>query len=135
VKNISAFLAGIVFALGLAISKMTDPKRVIAFLQWGPNWSESLLFVMGGALSVSLLGTWWALRRPRPILDYEFHLPQKAHIDRTLLSGAILFGIGWGLSGYCPGPLVTGLASLHSIPWIIFIAFLFGHWLARKLRP
>ena len=89
--------------MGLAISRMTDPKRVIAFLEWGPNWSESLLFVMGGALSISLLGTWWALQRPRPVLDSEFHLPKKAHIDRTLLSGAILFGNRLGTQWILPG--------------------------------
>ncbi len=131
-KEVSAFLFGLLFALGLALARMTDPQRVIAFLDVGPHWSESLLFVMVGALMVTLTLFPLIMRRKKPILDRAFHLQNNRLIDRRLIIGSMLFGIGWGISGYCPGPLVVGLASFREIPWLCFTFFLVGQWLSRK---
>jgi uncharacterized membrane protein YedE/YeeE len=132
VKEISAFLFGMLFALGLALARMTDPQRVIAFLEIGPRWSENLLFVMIGALMVTVTIFPLILRRKKPILDVAFHLQTNRLIDRRLILGAMLFGIGWGISGYCPGPLVVGLASIKPVPWICFSFFLVGQWLSKR---
>ena len=134
-KTAAAYLLGILFGLGLVVSQMTDPRRVIAFLEIGPDWSENLIFVMGGALTVTLLTFPVILRRKRPVLDTTFHLPIWRVIDLRLLLGALLFGIGWGLSGYCPGPLVVSLISMKVSPWISFVFFVVGLWIARKLFP
>ena len=132
-KTAAAYLLGILFGLGLVVSQMTDPRRVIAFLEIGPDWSENLIFVMGGALTVTLLTFPVILKRKRPVLDTTFHLPIWRVIDLRLLLGALLFGIGWGLSGYCPGPLVVSLISMKLSPWISFVFFMGGLWIARKL--
>jgi uncharacterized membrane protein YedE/YeeE len=131
-KNFSAFLFAVLFALGLALARMTDPHRVIAFLEIGPHWSENLLFVMIGALIVTLTMFPLILRRKKPLLDTVFHYQTSSLIDRRLILGSALFGIGWGISGYCPGPLVVGLASLKLAPWTCFIGFLIGQLIVRK---
>lgn len=130
--NLSAFLTGLLFAIGLAIARMTDPTRIIAFLEIGPHWSPNLLFVMVGALLVTFTLYRSIFRRQRPLLDSQFHVQNNVHLDRRLLIGSAIFGIGWGVSGYCPGPLVVSLSSLHQTPWIIFIFFLVGQWISRR---
>ena len=131
-RNLLAYLAGVLFALGLSLSGMTDPHRVIGFLQIGPDWSESLMFVMAGALSVTLITFPLILKRRRPLLEETFHLGNASGVDRRLFLGAILFGIGWGISGYCPGPLVVGLTTLGISPWLCFSFFVLGQWVARR---
>lgn len=131
-KSGLAYLLGALFGVGLVVSRMTDPQRVIAFLEIGPHWSENLIFVMGGALAVTLMTFPLILKRRQPILDPTFHLPQWKPVDLKLVLGSILFGIGWGLSGYCPGPLIVGLVSLSPSPWICFTFFVIGLWTARK---
>jgi len=131
-KSFTAFLFGMMFALGLALARMTDPQRVIAFLEIGPHWSESLLFVMTGALAVTLVLFPLILRRNKPILDAVFLVQTHSLIDRKLIVGSILFGIGWGISGYCPGPLVVGLAKLTLMPWTCWIFFLIGQYMVRR---
>ena len=106
-----ALLCGVLFGLGLAISEMINPQRVIGFLDITGNWDATLLFVMGAALIVGLPCFQIALRR-QPICSESFDLPSKTTIDRPLLIGAILFGIGWGLAGLCPGPAIAGMATL-----------------------
>jgi uncharacterized membrane protein YedE/YeeE len=132
-KNALAYLMGLLFGLGLVASGMTDPQRVIAFLEIGTQWSESLLFVMGGALAVTLVTFPLILKAKHPILDTTFHLSKGRQIDHQLLLGSILFGVGWGLSGYCPGPLVVGLVSAKLRPWTCFAFFVAGLWIARRL--
>lgn len=134
-KTVAAYFLGMLFGWGLVVSQMTDPHRVIAFLEMGPHWSENLLFVMGGALTVTLITFPLILKCKKPLLDAAFHLPKTKTIDRRLLVGALLFGIGWGVSGYCPGPLVVGLVSLKTSPWICFVFFVVGLWIARQLSP
>ncbi len=106
-----ALLCGVLFGFGLAVSEMINPQRVIGFLDITGNWDATLLFVMGGALMVGLPCFQLALKC-KPVCSESFDLPSKKAIDRPLLIGAILFGIGWGLAGLCPGPAIAGMATL-----------------------
>ena len=112
-KPTVAFLAGLVFALGLGLSRMTQPAKIQAFLDIAGDWDPSLMFVMAGAVGTSLLLFRLAGRKPRPILAENFLAPARTGIDGRLLGGAALFGVGWGLSGFCPGPALTALVTLH----------------------
>jgi uncharacterized membrane protein YedE/YeeE len=132
-KSVFAYLVGVLFGWGLVVAQMTDPQKIIAFLEIGPRWSENLIFVMGGALTVTLIAFPLILRQSRPILDKSFHLPARKRVGGRLVLGALLFGVGWGLSGYCPGPLVVGVVSLKPPPWICLFFFVVGLWIARKL--
>lgn len=109
--RVFAFLSGFLFAAGLAVSGMTRPDKVIAFLDVLGDWDPSLMLVMAGAIAVYMPAHRWALRMRSPLLASSFSLPTRRDIDVRLLIGAALFGVGWGLAGYCPGP---GLASLGS---------------------
>jgi uncharacterized membrane protein YedE/YeeE len=106
-----ALFSGTLFGLGLAISGMVDPAKVIGFLDIAGDWDPTLAFVMGGALLVTIPAFRLILNRLRPVLTDDFELPTKKDVDTRLLGGAALFGVGWGLSGFCPGPAVTALAS------------------------
>lgn len=123
--NLTALLTGIIFGVGLSLSHMINPNKVLDFLDITGHFDPSLLFVMLGALPVALTGFLWVLKRPAPILADKFQLPSKTHIDKPLITGAVIFGIGWGMSGYCPGPAVTGLGlfSFESIVMVIAIYF------------
>lgn len=111
-RGLVAFTAGAIFSAGLCVSEMTQPSKVLAFLDFTGNWDPSLAFVMIGAIAVAALAFRLAARRPAPIVGDRFHLPERrAPIDARLLSGAALFGVGWGLSGLCPGPALTSLGS------------------------
>lgn len=109
-RLVVALLAGLLFGSGLALSGMLDPARVLGFLDLASgHWDPSLLFVLGGALLVALPAVQLQRRLARPLLDSTFHLPPTAPMDRRLLLGALLFGLGWGLAGLCPGPALAGL--------------------------
>ena len=107
----AAFVAGFVFALGLGLSGMTQPAKVVGFLDLFGNWDPTLAFVMGGAVTVYAITYRLILRREKPILADSFRIPEKRDIDPRLLGGAVLFGIGWGLGGFCPGPGLTALGG------------------------
>ena len=106
----SSFVSGVLFGAGLTISQMVNPRKVTDFLDFFGNWDPSLAFVMGGALLVTALGFQIVLRRSHPLFVAEFHLPSGKRIDAPLVGGAALFGVGWGLAGFCPGPAVASLA-------------------------
>ncbi len=108
---LSSFVAGVVFAVGLGVAGMTQADKVIAFLDIAGNWDPSLALVMGGAIAVHLLLFKLILRRPSPILGTHFGLPTRTDIDGRLVGGAALFGIGWALGGYCPGPGIVSAAG------------------------
>ena len=106
-----ALFAGTLFGLGLTISGMVNPAKVIGFLDVAGNWDPTLAFVMGGALLVTIPAFRLILKRPRPVLADGFALPKGSALDARLLGGAALFGVGWGLAGFCPGPAVAALST------------------------
>lgn len=127
IKNLIALLAGLIFGFGLCVSQMVDPREIMGFLDIASgNWDPSLLLVMSSALAVVSIGYRLALKNGKPVLDQKFHLPTNTKIDSKLIIGAILFGIGWGLIAYCPGPIVTSLAFLSAQPLIVFFSMLAG---------
>lgn len=107
--SISALFAGAVFGLGLAVSGMTDPQRVLGFLDVFGDFDPTLLFVLGGAVATTTVLFRFVLTRGSPVLTGSFALPPVRRVDRPLLVGAALFGVGWGIAGYCPGPALAGL--------------------------
>lgn len=131
---LAAFSCGIIFGLGLAISEMINPSRVIGFLDITGNWDLTLLLVMGSALAVTIVGFPLIIRRAHPLLTETFHLPTRADIDLSLLGGAVLFGIGWGIAGLCPGPAIAGLASLSPSIFMFVAAMIIGQFLGGKLQ-
>lgn len=126
-----SLVAGVVFGLGLAVAEMTNPLKVLDFLDLAGNWDPSLAFVMGGAVLVTLVSFSFVLRRPVPLYGDRFHLPTLTQLDRKLLGGAALFGIGWGLAGYCPGPALATILSGNSETWLFVPAMLVGGALQR----
>lgn len=121
-RIVVALLSGALFGFGLSLSGMLDPARVIGFLNLASgHWDPSLAFVLGGAVAVAVPGVMLQRRLRRPVLDDRFHLPEKTEIDGRLLAGAALFGAGWGLAGFCPGPAVSAL-SVGLAPVFLFVA-------------
>jgi uncharacterized membrane protein YedE/YeeE len=121
----SAFVAGLVFGLGLILSGMTDPAKVIGFLDLAGTWDPSLAFVMGGAILVGFFAFRLAGKRGRAFLGGAMHLPTRRDIDARLVGGSLVFGVGWGLAGFCPGPaLVSFGAGVDQAA--VFVAALLG---------
>ncbi|HVN85252.1 MAG TPA: YeeE/YedE family protein [Candidatus Binatia bacterium] len=134
-RYVSAFVCGTVFAIGLGISGMTQPTKVIGFLDVAGAWDPTLAFVMGGAVLVSATLFPRILRRRTAVLDDHFALPEKKTIDGRLLIGAAVFGVGWGLSGYCPGPAIVSLVT-GARPVVVFVAFMLaGLYLGGRVHP
>lgn len=125
--------AGFLFGLGLVVSGMTQPTRVLGFLDPLGGWDPTLLFVLGGAVGVTLVAFRFVLRRSAPLLAARFQLPESTRIDRPLVAGAVLFGVGWGITGYCPGPGIALLASPTWETWVFLPAMLVGIALNRGL--
>jgi uncharacterized membrane protein YedE/YeeE len=128
-----AFACGLLFALGLTVSGMTQPSKVIAFLDVTGDWDPSLAFVMIGAIGVFAPAYRWALRRARPVLCPDFAPPASGAIDARLIIGAALFGLGWGASGYCPGPAITSAAAGGDGVLVFLAAMLTATLVARAL--
>ena len=127
-------LSGLVFGIGLVISGMSDPAKVINFLDLFGTWDPSLAFVMGGASVTAYIGYRAVWRRPAPVLDATYDIPATNRIDRPLLVGSALFGIGWGLGGFCPGPAWTALPLMASGTLIFLPMMLVGLWLGARLK-
>jgi uncharacterized membrane protein YedE/YeeE len=125
-RTISALLAGGLFGVGLVIAGMTQPAKVVGFLDFFGDWDPSLAFVMGGAMVVYIVGFRLVVRRGRPLLDAQLHLPTRRDIDLPLIAGATLFGAGWGLAGYCPGPGFVSLGSWATNAIIFVVAMIVG---------
>lgn len=106
-RMLTSFLAGGLFGAGLVVSQMTNPYKVVSFLDIFGNWDPSLAFVMGGALIVTYIGYRLVFGKDRPLFEEQFHIPTSKNIDGRLVGGAALFGVGWGLSGLCPGPALS----------------------------
>jgi uncharacterized membrane protein YedE/YeeE len=133
-KIFMALLAGLLFGLGLILSGMADPSKVLGFLDLAGNWDPSLAFVMGGALLVGSLLFPFVTRRPKSVLGEAMRLPTATQIDRRLVLGGLTFGVGWGLAGYCPGPALASLAQGGSKPLLFFAAMLAGMTLFEVLE-
>ncbi|MEH6517778.1 MAG: DUF6691 family protein [Halioglobus sp.] len=130
-KGLVALLCGIVFGVGLAVSGMTDTAKVIGFLDVFGAWVPDLAFVMGGAVCVTLVAFRFVLKREAPLLAPGFSLSTNTAVDGRLLSGAAIFGIGWGVYGYCPGPAISALVYLDDKTVIFIVAMLGGMALAN----
>lgn len=126
--------AGLIFGLGLVISGMANPAKVLNFLDVAGHWDPSLAFVMLGAIAVTVVGYRFVLRRSQPLLESNFHLPTQNAIDRPLVVGSAIFGLGWGLFGFCPGPAITSL-GLAATGTLVFVpAMLIGIAAAALIR-
>ncbi len=129
-----ALVSGIIFGLGLCVSEMINPTRVIGFLDVFGRWDATLLLVMAAAVTVAGIGFPLVARRAKPILADKFVVPEKTDIDLRLITGSVLFGVGWGLAGLCPGPAIAALASM-SPPILMFVAAMIGgQWLASRFE-
>ena len=124
-STLAAFVSGVIFAIGLALGGMTKPAKVAGFLDFTGNWDPSLIFVMGGAVITHAILYRLIRQRPTPLFTAAFSVPMRKDIDVRLISGAALFGIGWGLSGFCPGPAITSLAS-GKMSVLIFVVAMIG---------
>jgi uncharacterized membrane protein YedE/YeeE len=130
----TALIIGTIFGLGLAISQMINPARVIGFLDVAGQWDPTLIFVMGGALLLTAPIFPLILRRKGPLLSAGFALPTKLELDRQLILGAVIFGVGWGLGGFCPGPALAALASGSPAIGLFVLAMIIGQWLGSRLE-
>lgn len=134
--NLSALAAGLMFGLGLMLSGMSNPGEVLSFLDWSGVWSPDLIGVLGSAVLVSLIGFQLARRKEAPWFSAAFPTLSRKPIDRKLLIGNVLFGMGWGLAGYCPGPALAGLALGNDEVLVFLVAMLVGgflqQWWVRK---
>lgn len=128
----AALVAGVLFGVGLALARMTDPRVVLDFLDLFGRFDPTLAFVLGGAVGTTMLVFRLVLRRERPLLADAFHLPTSRAIDRPLLLGAGIFGVGWGLAGYCPGPALVGAAGGISTALMFLPAMIAGMVLHRR---
>lgn len=134
-QKLVAFASGVVFALGLGISGMTDPSKVLGFLDVTGAWDPSLAFVMAGALAVYFPFARWAKKAARPLWGDRFSLPELTRVDGRLLVGSALFGLGWGTAGYCPGPAVVAVIGLSTGALTFCAAMLAGIVAFRLLVP
>lgn len=126
IRQITALVAGILFGAGLAVSQMVNPAKVLAFLDLAGRWDPSLALVMAGALATTFVGYRVVLGRDRPVFADRFQLPASRDVDARLLVGAGIFGIGWGLVGYCPGPALASLAFARVESLLFIVAMLAG---------
>lgn len=131
---VAALLIGLVFGCGILVSGMSNPAKVVNFFDVAGAWDPSLAFVMGGGLLVNLVGYRLALRRPAPLLMQSFSLPALTRVDAALVGGSAVFGIGWGLSGVCPGGLIPVLGTGRSEPLLFLAGLLAGIVVARQAR-
>jgi len=130
-KNLVTLLSGLMFGFGLLLSGMANPAKVQNFLDLFGTWDPSLAFVMGGAIAITMPGFWLVTRRSKPFFNDVFHLPTRTDFDARLITGAAIFGVGWGLGGFCPGPAMTAL-PLAAEGTLIFVATMLTGMAASK---
>lgn len=130
-RLLAALAAGVLFGFGLSVAQMIDPAKVVNFLDLFGTWDPSLAFVMGGGLLVNAIATPFILRKQKPLFTEFFQIPTRSDIDARLVGGGVLFGVGWGLAGYCPGPLLTSLSFANMDIVTIVVAYLAGTFATR----
>jgi len=133
-RLLSAFLVGLIFGVGIAVSGMINPAKVLNFFDIAGTWDPSLIFVMGGALITTFLGYRVVLRRPAPLLEPKFMLPTARDIDARLIGGSAVFGLGWGIAGFCPGAALPALGSGKWEVAAFVVALIAGIWVARTAQ-
>lgn len=133
-KLISGYAIGLVFGIGIMISGMANPAKVLNFFDLAGTWDPSLAFVMGGALLVTAIGYRFVLQRSAPRLDTVFHLPTRKDIDLPLVAGSATFGVGWGIAGFCPGGAIPALGSGRAEVAIFMVALVVGILTAKAVR-
>jgi uncharacterized membrane protein YedE/YeeE len=131
-KVLSTLILGFVFGLGLIISGMTNPDKVLNFLTFNENWDGSLIIVMAVAMGIMMLAWRWVSKKDKPLFAHRFSLNHIKTVDTRLIVGSVLFGLGWGLSGICPGPGLVQLTSLKMEFWLFFASVLGGMWITKK---
>lgn len=129
-----ALATGSLFGIGLSVSQMINPDKVLSFLDISGDWDPSLAMVMAGALTVAFWGFRWVRQQTHPVLDTHFHITDKTALDKPLLIGSALFGIGWGMTGYCPGPAFAGIALGNQEAILMVISIYAGFWAAGLLN-
>lgn len=134
---LAAFGCGFLFALGLVLGGMTQPSKVVGFLDFTGAWDPSLAFVMGGALATHAAARRWIVRRSRPLLSAQYLVPTRTDVDAALVAGAAIFGIGWGLGGFCPGPAIVAFGGGTNAALVVVPAMLAGMLLHDRMiaRP
>ena len=132
-RLVSAYFIGLVFGVGISISGMANPAKVLNFFDVAGRWDPSLILVMGGALVVTFIGYRLVLRRPAPLLDLTFHLPANSRVDARLLGGAAVFGVGWGIAGFCPGGALPALGTGRIEVFAFVAALIAGIFVAKGL--
>lgn len=132
-NNFSAWIVGFIFALGLGVSGMTQPQKVFGFLNLFGNWDPSLMFVMLGSIVLHSFSYKLIRKRQSPLFSSNWHVSGKAKVTPSLVVGSIIFGMGWGLGGYCPGPALTSLASLQLRPILFFAGMILGMYIFKRL--
>ena len=136
-QNLVVLIAGVLFGLGLGVSQMIDRDRVLGFLDITGVWDPTLLFVLGGAVIVTVIAFRFVLKFPHPLLVETFHLPTRKDIDLSLVVGSAIFGVGWGIAGYCPGPAITSLVLGSWNPRLFVVALIAGSltykWLSEDV--
>ena len=131
---IVSLISGLIFGLGLIIGGMANPQKILNFLDIFGQWDPSLIFMMGAAVITTFLGFRYVLKNERPILAGKFELPTRKIIDKSLIIGAALFGIGWGLGGFCPGPALTSISLGATGTYIFVLSMIAGMWGAKLIR-
>lgn len=132
-RHILTYLSGLVFGIGIAVSGMINPAKVLNFFDITGTWDPSLAFVMGGALAVAAIGLRIVWRRPAPLFEPGYNLPDTSRIDGKLIAGAAIFGIGWGIAGYCPGAAIPALGTGEPTVFIFTAALIAGIFIAKTM--
>ena len=133
-NKIFSLLSGFIFGVGLTVSSMTNPAKVIGFLDITDKWDPSLMFVMIGAIAISAPLFYLLRNKTKPLFDLNFEIPTTKNVDKKLILGASIFGIGWGMVGFCPGPAIASLALLKPFSIIFVIAMAGGFYMSRFVK-
>ena len=133
-SKIFSFLSGLIFGIGLTVAGMVNPAKVIAFLNILGNWDPSLVFVMVGAIIISAPFFYILKNKKKPLFNSSFQIPSRTNIDRNLIIGSSLFGIGWGMVGLCPGPAVASIAFFQPLSILFVIAIMSGFYLCKYIK-
>lgn len=131
---IISLLVGIIFGIGLILAQMTNPSKIISFLTFGENWDPSLLFVMASAVFISFFAFSLAKKKNKTLLNLDFEIPKRSDIDSSLIVGSALFGIGWGMVGFCPAPAIVSLAFGNLQTLLFIVTMLIGVYLVKIIK-